>query len=437
MSQAASMYLQGRLPGWFNRLIAFARLLAVSRSWAEAVPRPYLRLVTIGEAEQCAAERAVVDDMRMRKEEEEEEAYNEACMSVLAPSWLGVGICRMNMHTNSVQQQKQSGHRTYTMNGLGGLDSTGGPVLLSSHQRSGSLGEAEPSGAGHEAAHRPAASDPMAAFAKYPMQNLQTFMQVLSKEGKGQGGNAPSSELATPTAPALPPAITRSGTPAKTLVEQMLGNSSRPSSQRPSPAHAQQPQQQSQQPQQLMRSPPPAQYRQAPPQQSGRVRTARVEGDMSSMPLFKVPKSAGSSGNGEIMLSPRSAKMLVDVVHEGLQRPTDVAQRDNQPVSCSARTSWAEAKTNCQRGALGPPDARLGEDGFSTPTHARLRTGVAETLRLHPFDSTSLDINDKYAMRKVNHYMAAARARLCASHRMRPGLLQDKTNLQPQPLLGK
>eukprot|EP00873_Tetraselmis_striata_P029753 jgi/Tetstr1/450017/TSEL_037064.t1 len=79
MSEVASMYLQGRLPGWFNRLFASARLVAPVKKLCEG-RAPDVRHVAVGEAERRAAERAVVDNMK------------EAYVSVLAPSQLGVGI---------------------------------------------------------------------------------------------------------------------------------------------------------------------------------------------------------------------------------------------------------------------------------------------------------------------------------------------------------
>eukprot|EP00873_Tetraselmis_striata_P037015 jgi/Tetstr1/457279/TSEL_043884.t1 len=79
MSEVASMYLQGRLPGWFNRLFASARLVAPVKKLCEG-RAPDVRPVAVGEAERRAAERAVVDNMK------------EAYVSVLAPSQLGVGI---------------------------------------------------------------------------------------------------------------------------------------------------------------------------------------------------------------------------------------------------------------------------------------------------------------------------------------------------------
>eukprot|EP00873_Tetraselmis_striata_P016156 jgi/Tetstr1/436420/TSEL_025250.t1 len=79
MSEVASMYLQGRLPGWFNRLFASARLVAPVKKLGEG-RAPDVRPVAVGEAERRAGERAVVDNMK------------EAYVSVLAPSQLGVGI---------------------------------------------------------------------------------------------------------------------------------------------------------------------------------------------------------------------------------------------------------------------------------------------------------------------------------------------------------
>eukprot|EP00873_Tetraselmis_striata_P004217 jgi/Tetstr1/424481/TSEL_015009.t1 len=79
MSEVASMYLQGRLSGWFNRLFASARLVALVKKLGEG-RAPDVRHVAVGEAERHAAERAVVNDMK------------EAYVSVLAPSQLGVGI---------------------------------------------------------------------------------------------------------------------------------------------------------------------------------------------------------------------------------------------------------------------------------------------------------------------------------------------------------
>eukprot|EP00873_Tetraselmis_striata_P006748 jgi/Tetstr1/427012/TSEL_017217.t1 len=80
MSEVASMYLQGRLPGgWFNRLFASARLVAPVKKLSEGRV-PDVRLLAVGEAERRAAERAVMDNMK------------EAYVSVLVPSQLGVGI---------------------------------------------------------------------------------------------------------------------------------------------------------------------------------------------------------------------------------------------------------------------------------------------------------------------------------------------------------
>eukprot|EP00873_Tetraselmis_striata_P037014 jgi/Tetstr1/457278/TSEL_043883.t1 len=79
MSEVASMYLQGRLPGWFNWLFASARLVAHVKKLGEG-RAPDVRPMAVGEAERRAAERAVVDNMK------------EAYVSVLAPSQLGVGI---------------------------------------------------------------------------------------------------------------------------------------------------------------------------------------------------------------------------------------------------------------------------------------------------------------------------------------------------------
>eukprot|EP00873_Tetraselmis_striata_P019595 jgi/Tetstr1/439859/TSEL_028270.t1 len=73
------MYFQGRMPGWFNRLFASARLVAPVKKLGEG-RAPDVRPVAVGEAERRAAERAVVDNMK------------EAYVSVLAPSQLGVGI---------------------------------------------------------------------------------------------------------------------------------------------------------------------------------------------------------------------------------------------------------------------------------------------------------------------------------------------------------
>eukprot|EP00873_Tetraselmis_striata_P022295 jgi/Tetstr1/442559/TSEL_030657.t1 len=79
MSEVASMHLQGRLPGWFNRLFASARLVAPVKKLGEG-RAPDVRPEAVGEAGRRAAERAVVDNMK------------EAYVSVLAPSQLGVGI---------------------------------------------------------------------------------------------------------------------------------------------------------------------------------------------------------------------------------------------------------------------------------------------------------------------------------------------------------
>eukprot|EP00873_Tetraselmis_striata_P007227 jgi/Tetstr1/427491/TSEL_017617.t1 len=79
MSEVASMYLQGRLPGWFNRLSASARLLTHVKKQGEGGARD-VQHVAVGEAERRPTERAMVDSM------------NEAYVSVLAPSHLGVGI---------------------------------------------------------------------------------------------------------------------------------------------------------------------------------------------------------------------------------------------------------------------------------------------------------------------------------------------------------
>eukprot|EP00873_Tetraselmis_striata_P004007 jgi/Tetstr1/424271/TSEL_014840.t1 len=85
MSEVASMYLQGRLPGWFNRLFASARLVAPVKKLGEG-RAPDVRRVAVGEAERRAAERAVVDNMKA------------AYVSVLAPSQLGAGIDSVLIH---------------------------------------------------------------------------------------------------------------------------------------------------------------------------------------------------------------------------------------------------------------------------------------------------------------------------------------------------
>eukprot|EP00873_Tetraselmis_striata_P041379 jgi/Tetstr1/461643/TSEL_006743.t1 len=79
MSKVASMYPQGRLLRWFNRLFASARLVAPVKKLGEG-RAPDVRHVAVGEAERRAVERPVVDNMK------------EAYVSVLAPSQLGVGI---------------------------------------------------------------------------------------------------------------------------------------------------------------------------------------------------------------------------------------------------------------------------------------------------------------------------------------------------------
>eukprot|EP00873_Tetraselmis_striata_P010131 jgi/Tetstr1/430395/TSEL_020205.t1 len=79
MSEVASMYLQGRLPGWYNRLFASTRLVAPVKKLGESGGSD-VRHVAVGEAERRAAERAVVDNMK------------KAYVSVLAPSQLGVAI---------------------------------------------------------------------------------------------------------------------------------------------------------------------------------------------------------------------------------------------------------------------------------------------------------------------------------------------------------
>eukprot|EP00873_Tetraselmis_striata_P003939 jgi/Tetstr1/424203/TSEL_014809.t1 len=79
MSEVASMYLQGRLPGWFNWLFASARLVAPVKKLGES-GAPDVRPVAVGEAERRATELAVVDNIK------------EAYVSVLAPSQLGFGV---------------------------------------------------------------------------------------------------------------------------------------------------------------------------------------------------------------------------------------------------------------------------------------------------------------------------------------------------------
>eukprot|EP00873_Tetraselmis_striata_P000584 jgi/Tetstr1/420848/TSEL_011921.t1 len=79
MSEVASMYLQGHLPGWFSRLFASTRLVAHVKKLGEG-GAPDVRPVAVGEAERRAPERAVVDNMK------------EAYVSVLAPSQLGFSI---------------------------------------------------------------------------------------------------------------------------------------------------------------------------------------------------------------------------------------------------------------------------------------------------------------------------------------------------------
>eukprot|EP00873_Tetraselmis_striata_P040844 jgi/Tetstr1/461108/TSEL_006247.t1 len=64
LSEVASMYLQGRRPGWFNRLFASARLVAPIKKLREG-RAPDVWHVTVGEAERRAAERAMVDNMNV------------------------------------------------------------------------------------------------------------------------------------------------------------------------------------------------------------------------------------------------------------------------------------------------------------------------------------------------------------------------------------
>eukprot|EP00873_Tetraselmis_striata_P012856 jgi/Tetstr1/433120/TSEL_022452.t1 len=59
MSEVASMYLQGRLPGWFTRIFASARLVAHVKKLGEGRV-PDVRPVAVGEAERRATERAVL-----------------------------------------------------------------------------------------------------------------------------------------------------------------------------------------------------------------------------------------------------------------------------------------------------------------------------------------------------------------------------------------
>eukprot|EP00873_Tetraselmis_striata_P028596 jgi/Tetstr1/448860/TSEL_036086.t1 len=80
MSEVGGLNVPPRSPALvFNRLFASARLVAPVKKLGEG-GAPDMRLVPVGEAERCAAERAMVDNMK------------EACSSVLAPSQLGVGI---------------------------------------------------------------------------------------------------------------------------------------------------------------------------------------------------------------------------------------------------------------------------------------------------------------------------------------------------------
>eukprot|EP00873_Tetraselmis_striata_P020666 jgi/Tetstr1/440930/TSEL_029199.t1 len=73
-------YLQGRLPGWCNRLFASARLVASVKKLVGEGGAPDMRPVAVGEAERRAAERVAVGNMK------------EAYVLVLAPSQIGVGI---------------------------------------------------------------------------------------------------------------------------------------------------------------------------------------------------------------------------------------------------------------------------------------------------------------------------------------------------------
>eukprot|EP00873_Tetraselmis_striata_P042900 jgi/Tetstr1/463164/TSEL_008098.t1 len=72
-AEVASMYLQGRLPGWFSRLFASAKLASYVKMLGEG-GAPDVRLVAVWEAERRVSERAVVDNM------------NAAYVSLLAPS---------------------------------------------------------------------------------------------------------------------------------------------------------------------------------------------------------------------------------------------------------------------------------------------------------------------------------------------------------------
>jgi hypothetical protein len=302
--------------------------------------------------------------------------------------------------------------------------------------------------------------DPMAAFAKYPpgaMQNLQALMQAFSKDKAAKGaGSAEAGSTQHPaglatlngtsqqspmTAPRPKP------TPPKDLVAQMLGQSTAP----PPPQQQQQgPNSAQRQLQPQWASPSGETYSREVP----RVRTARVHGEMASMPFPKVARS-----DEDLVLSPRSAKMLVDVLHEGV--PGVAASREGGEgrdkatgASDSAPSSWADTKpkfNNVQAaggagifgGSRKAFDDSITEDGFQTPTHARLRTGVAEYLRLHPFDSTGLDIHDTFAMKRVNSYMCAAASahgrpfRNMSGRPIHRNTLQDKTNLPALPVLGK